>query len=89
VNAEDVVDVATAILKGSAHKKPRERRKGRALLVKALEILESPIQALLRDNKALGEVKIQELGGILLTIGQTACQHENWGEFLASVHSRD
>jgi len=88
VDAEEVVDVATAILKGSAQKKSRERRKGGVLLVKALAILESPMQTLLHDNRALGEAKIQELGGILLTIGQVACQHENWCEFLAGVYYR-
>ena len=88
MNVEEVVGVATAILKGSAQKKSRERRKGRVLLVKALAILESPLQTLLRDNKALGEAKVQELGDILLTIGQVACQHKNWSEFLADVHYR-
>lgn len=88
VGAEEIVDVATAILKGCARKKFRERRKGGVLLVKALAILESPLQTLLRDNKVLVEAKIQELGGILLTIGQVACQHENWSEFLAGVYYR-
>ena len=88
MNAEEVIDVATAILKGGAKKKSRERRKGEVLLVKALAILEIPLQTLLRDNRPLGEAKIQELGSILLTIGQVACQRENWSEFLTGVYYR-
>jgi hypothetical protein len=83
VDAEEVVGVATAILKGGAQKKSRERRKGGELLVKALATLESPLENLLRDDAALGMAKIQELVDILLTIGQAACQRKNWSEFLA------
>lgn len=84
VDAEEVVDVATAILKGGALKKSRERRKGGELLVKALATLESPLENLLRDNAASGGAKIQELVDILITIGEVACQRRHWSEFLAS-----
>lgn len=84
VDAEEVVDVATAILKGGALKKSRERRKGGELLVKALATLESPLENLLRDNTASGGAKIQELVDILITIGEVACQRRHWSEFLAS-----
>lgn len=83
VSAEEVVDVVAAILKGNVPKKSRERRKGGTLLVKALAILEIPLENLLREDRALGEAKIQELGDILLTIGQVACQRKNWSELLA------
>jgi hypothetical protein len=86
VDAEEIVGVATAILKAAAQKKSRERRKGGELLVKALAMLESPLKNILRDDAALGEAKIQELGDILITIGQVACQRKNWGEFLAGVY---
>lgn len=84
MSAEEVVDISTAILKGATQKKYRERRKGGVLLVKALTILEIPLENLLRDDAAVGEAKIQELGGILITIGQVACQRKNWSESLAS-----
>jgi hypothetical protein len=84
VDAEEIVDVVTAVLKG-AQKKTRERRKGAVLLVKALAMLERPLENLIHQDKALGEAKIQELGDILLTIGQVACQHKNWSKFLVAV----
>jgi hypothetical protein len=83
VDAGEVVDVATAILKGSIQKKSRERRKGGVLIVKALAVLENPLGDLLRDDKASAEARVQELGDILLTIGQVACQRKNWSESLA------
>lgn len=83
MNAGEVVDIATAILKAGAQKKSRERRKGGKLLVKALAILGSPLENLLRDDAALREAKIQELGDILISIGQVACQRKNWSKFLA------
>ncbi len=83
VDAGEVVDVATAILKGSAQKKFRERRKGGELLVKALAILESPLENLLRDGVASGEAEIQDLVEIIITIGQVACERKIWSEFLS------
>ena len=82
VEAGEVVDVATAILKGGAQKKFRERRKGGELLVKALAILESPLENLLRDGAVSGEAKIQDLVEIIITIGQVACERKIWSEFL-------
>ena len=87
VEAEEVIDVAMAILKAGAQKKSRERRKGGVLLVKALAILESPLENLLRDSRTLGEARIQELADILLTIGQMAGQRKNWSEFLAGGYN--
>ena len=50
--------------------------------MKALSILESPLEGLLRDGAASGEAKIQDLVEILIMIGQVACQRKNWSEFL-------
>ena len=82
MDAGEIVDVATAILKSGAQKKHPERIKCGELLVKASAILESPLENLLRDGAASGEAKIQDLVEILIMIGQVACQRKNWSEFL-------